>query len=186
MKENYRIIYIYIENSQQNSYRNRIRSMASVLIVVAAISVLVATLWMPVLQIYGSSMSPTLHAGQIVISVKKNQIQPGQVVAFWQGNKLLIKRVIAGPGQWVDMDADGTVKVDGKVLKEPYLKNRSLGHCDIEFPHQVSESHWFVMGDNRATSLDSRSSLIQDVSKDQIESEVLFCIWPLNTLGQIK
>ena len=135
-----------VENEQKRLrhravYQRTLRGTIAVLLVVAAISVLVATLWMPVLQIYGSSMSPTLEAGQIVVSVKTNQLKTGEVVAFWQGNKLLIKRVIAGPGQWVDIDMDGNVTVDGQTLDEPYLTEKALGNCDIDLPHQVSEAH---------------------------------------------
>lgn len=168
------------------AYRQTFRGTVAVLLVVAAISVLVATLWMPVLQIYGSSMAPTLQAGQIVVSVKNGQLQTGEVVAFWQGNKLLVKRVIAGPGQWVDIDANGVVTVDGKTLDEPYIETLSLGSCDIELPHQVEESHWFLMGDNREASVDSRSASIGDISKDQIEGQIVFRIWPLYQAGSIK
>lgn len=167
-------------------YRQTLRGTIAVLLVVAAVSVLVATLWMPVLQIYGSSMSPTLEPGQIVVSVKKNRLKTGDVVAFWQGNKLLIKRVIAGPGQWVDIDANGTVTVDGQILDEPYLNEVSLGTCDIELPHQVAESHWFFMGDNRETSVDSRTASIGDISEDQIEGQIVFRIWPLKEAGRIN
>ena len=158
-----------VENEQKRLrhravYQRTLRGTIAVLLVVAAISVLVATLWMPVLQIYGSSMSPTLEAGQIVVSVKTSQLKTGEIVAFWQGNKLLIKRVIAGPGQWVDIDMDGNVTVDG----------------------QVSEAHWFLMGDNRDTSVDSRSTAIGDISKDQIEGQIIFRIWPLNKIGSIQ
>ena len=163
-----------VENEQKRLrhravYQRTLRGTIAVLLVVAAISVLVATLWMPVLQIYGSSMSPT-----------------GEIVAFWQGNKLLIKRVIAGPGQWVDIDMDGNVTVDGQTLDEPYLTEKALGNCDIDLPHQVSEAHWFLMGDNRDTSIDSRSIAIGDISKDQIEGQIIFRIWPLNKIGSIQ
>ena len=180
-----------VENEQKRLrhravYQRTLRGTIAGLLVVAAISVLVATLWMPVLQIYGSSMSPTLEAGQIVVSVKTNQLKTGEVVAFWQGNKLLIKRVIAGPGQWVDIDMDGNVTVDGQTLDEPYLTEKALGNCDIDLPHQVSEAHWFLMGDNRDTSVDSRSTAIGDISKDQIEGQIIFRIWPLNKIGSIQ
>ena len=166
-------------------YGQTFRGTVSLLIVVAAISVLVVTLWMPVLQIYGSSMAPTLEAGQIVVSVKKHQWKTGEIVAFWHGNKLLIKRVIAEPGQWVDINEDGVVTVDGQVLSEPYITELSSGNCDIELPHQVSESHWFLMGDNRETSVDSRSTLIGDISSEQIEGQIIFRIWPLQKAGII-
>ena len=168
------------------AYRQTFRGTVAVLIVVAAVSVLVATLWMPVLQIYGSSMSPTLEPGQIVVSVKNRQLKTGEIVAFWQGNKLLIKRVIAGPGQWVDIDANGVVTVDGETLDEPYLNEVSPGNCDIELPHQVAESHWFFMGDNRETSVDSRTASIGDISEDQIEGQIIFRIWPLQEAGRIN
>ena len=166
-------------------YGQTFRGAVLLLVVVAAISVLVATLWMPVLQIYGSSMAPTLEAGQIVVSVKKHQWKTGEIVAFWHGNKLLIKRVIAGPGQWVDINEDGAVTVDGQVLSEPYITELSSGNCDIELPHQVPESHWFLMGDNRETSVDSRSTLIGDISSEQIEGQIIFRIWPLQKAGII-
>ena len=178
-----------VENEQkrlrhQAVYQRTLRGTIAVLLVVAAISVLVATLWMPVLQIYGSSMSPTLEAGQIVVSVKTNQLKTGEVVAFWQGNKLLVKRVIAGPGQWVDIDMDGNVTVDGKELTEDYLDVKALG--DVDLPLQVEESRWFLMGDNRDVSVDSRSAAIGDVSKDQIEGKIVFRIWPLKEFGSIQ
>lgn len=180
-----------VENEQKRLrhravYQRTLRGTIAVLLVVAAISVLVATLWMPVLQIYGSSMSPTLEAGQIVVSVKTSQLKTGEIVAFWQGNKLLIKRVIAGPGQWVDIDANGVVTVDGETLDEPYLNEVSPGNCDIELPHQVAESHWFFMGDNRETSVDSRTASIGDISEDQIEGQIIFRIWPLKEAGRIN
>ena len=167
-------------------YRQTFRGTVAVLIVVAAVSVLVATLWMPVLQIYGSSMSPTLEPGQIVVSLKNKHLKTGEIAAFWQGNKLLIKRVIAGPGQWVDIDENGVVTVDGETLDEPYLNELSLGGCDIELPHQVAESHWFFMGDNRETSVDSRTASIGDISEDQIEGQIVFRIWPLKEAGWIN
>lgn len=163
-----------------------LRKTLSVLVVVAAISVLVATLWMPVLKIYGSSMDPTLENGQIVVSIKTKKLKSGDVVAFWQGNKLLVKRVIACPGQKVDIDVNGKVSVDGKAIHESYLDSESLGNTDIDYPHQVEESRWFCMGDNRESSIDSRSAAIGDISKEQIEGKVLFSVWPLNKIGIVK
>lgn len=167
-------------------YRKTLKGTVGILVVVAAISVLVATLWMPVLSIYGYSMSPTLEQGQYVVSVKNTDLKSGDIVAFWQGNKLLVKRVIASPGQWVDIDVNGNVTVDGKVLDEKYLNEKSLGNCDIDLPHQVPESHWFLMGDNRDTSIDSRSRVIGDISKEQIEGQIIFRIWPFDQIGSVK
>lgn len=170
----------------KDTYVKSLRKTLSVLVVVAAISVLVATLWMPVLKIYGTSMNPTLESGQIVVSLKSKKLKTGDIVAFWQGNKLLVKRVIAGPGQTVDIDVNGKVVVDGKTLHETYLDEQSLGNTDIDFPHQVEESRWFCMGDNRDTSIDSRSVAIGDISKEQVEGKVVFSIWPLNKFGIVK
>ncbi len=171
---------------EREKHLNHLRKTFSVLVVVAAISVLVATLWMPVLKVYGSSMNPTLENGQIVVSIKTKTLKSGDVVAFWQGNKLLVKRVIAGPGQYIDIDVNGKVSVDGKAISETYLNRESLGNTDIDFPHQVEESRWFCMGDNRDSSIDSRSAAIGDISKEQVEGKVLFSVWPLNKIGMVK
>lgn len=171
---------------EREKYLKHLRKTLSVLVVVAAISVLVATLWMPVLKIYGSSMDPTLENGQIVVSIKTKKLKSGDVVAFWQGNKLLVKRVIACPGQKVDIDVNGKVSVDGKAIHEKYLDSESLGNTDIDYPHQVEDSRWFCMGDNRESSIDSRSAAIGDISKEQIEGKVLFSVWPLNKIGIVK
>ncbi|MGN8718840.1 signal peptidase I [Holdemanella porci] len=171
---------------ERERYLKKVQKTLSILVVVVAISVLVATLWMPVLKIYGSSMDPTLENGQIVVSIKTKKLKSGDVVAFWQGNKLLVKRVIASPGQKVDIDVNGKVFVDGKAISESYLDSESLGNTDIDFPHQVEESRWFCMGDNRESSIDSRSAVIGDVSKEQIEGKVLFSVWPLNKIGIVK
>lgn len=171
---------------ERERYLKKVQKTLSILVVVAAISVLVATLWMPVLKIYGSSMDPTLENGRIVVSIKTKKLKSGDVVAFWQGNKLLVKRVIASPGQKVDIDVNGKVFVDGKAISETYLDSESLGNTDIDFPHQVEESRWFCMGDNRESSIDSRSAVIGDISKEQIEGKVLFSVWPLNKIGIVK
>ena len=170
----------------RKTYQRAFFKTVGVLCVVAAISVLLTTLWMPVLQIYGSSMSPTLEPGDLVLSVKNEKLETGDVVAFYQGNKLLIKRVIATSGQWVDISNDGVVTVDGQVLDESYIKELSLGNCDIELPHQVKEAHYFIMGDNRDTSLDSRANTIGDIAEEQIEGKVVFRVWPLNKFGSIR
>ena len=131
-------------------------------------------------------MSPTREPGEVIVTVKSDAYKNGDIVAFWQGNMLLIKRVIAEPGQWVDIDSDGVVSADGQNLNESYLSEKTKGTCDIELPHQVKESHLFLMGDNRESSLDSRTTFIGDVSKDQIESKILFRIWPVNKIGIVR
>ena len=162
------------------------RSTVGKLIVVAAVAVLVATVWMPVLQIYGSSMTPTLEEGDIVISLKGSDFQQGDLIAFYYGNKILVKRYIAGPGQWVNIDESGNVFVDGIMLDEPYIEEKSRGQCDLIFPYQVPDSRYFCMGDKRSTSVDSRSSTIGCVAEEQIVGKIVFRIWPLSELGTLR
>ena len=167
-------------------YSRTMKSTIAILIVVAAAAVLVATLWMPVLRIYGTSMVPTLVDGQIVISVKgSSNFKQGDIIAFYQGNKLLVKRYIAGSGDWVDIDEDGTVSVNGKTLDEPYLKKKAYGETNIKFPYQVPEKKYFLMGDNRDVSIDSRNTAVGCVSDEQIVGKIVFRIWPLNKFGPV-
>ena len=166
-------------------YARVLRSTLYTLIVVAALAVLVATLWTPVLQIYGSSMAPTLEEGQFVVSIKGLDFQQGDLVSFYIGNKLLVKRVIASPGDWVNITEDGTVFVNDKQLEEPYVDELAFGQCDIELPYQVPESSYFLLGDHRESSVDSRSSSVGCVSKDQIVGKIVFCVWPLSEFGAV-
>ena len=173
----------------REKYRRRygrvLRSTIYTLITVAAVAVLVATLWLPVLQIYGSSMTPTLQDGDIVVSLKSSEFQPGDVVAFYYNNKILIKRVIAASGQWVDIREDGTVYVDGNELDEPYLEEKAFGDCSISLPYQVPDERIFVMGDHRSVSVDSRNTEVGCISQEQIVGKIVFRIWPLTELGSL-
>ncbi len=169
------------------SYRKRywsvLRSTLYTLLISAACAVLVATIFLPVLQIYGTSMTPTLYEGEIVVSVKGTDFKAGDLVCFYIGNKILVKRYIAGPGQLVNIDEDGNVFVDGKLLDEPYISEKSLGDCNIELPYQVPESRIFVMGDSREQSIDSRNTAVGCVSDEQIVGKIVLRIWPINSFG---
>ena len=164
-------------------YKRVLRSTIYTLITVAAVAVLVATLWLPVLQIYGSSMTPTLQDGDILLSAKTSDMKPGDIVAFYYNNKILVKRVICGSGDWVNIREDGTVLVNDTVLQEPYLTEKALGECDISLPYQVPDGKIFVMGDHRSTSVDSRSTAVGCVAQEQIVGKIVFRVWPLNQFG---
>lgn len=161
------------------------RSTIYTLVTVAAVAVLVATLLMPVLQIYGNSMTPTLEDGNIVLSLKTSDFQPGDIVSFYYNNKILVKRVIAGPGDWVDITEDGDVYVNEELLEEPYLIEKAFGDCNIELPYQVPDSRIFVMGDHRSVSVDSRNTAVGCVAEEQIVGKLVFCVWPLDRFGNI-
>lgn len=167
-------------------YHSVLRSTLFTLITVAAIAVLVATLLMPVLQIYGNSMTPTLSDGNIVLTLKTSEFEPGDVVAFYYNNKILVKRVIAGPGDWVDITEEGDVYVDGQLLDEPYLVEKAYGDCNIELPYQVPESRIFVMGDHRSVSVDSRNTAVGCIAEEQVVGQLVFRVWPFELFGEIK
>ena len=170
----------------RRGFSRAIRNIIFALITVAAIAVLVAVLWLPVLRIYGSSMTPTLGEGDIVLSVKGSSFKTGDVVAFYYNNKILVKRVIAKSGDWVDIDDDGNVTVNGTMIDEPYVSEKAFGECDIKLPYQVPESRVFVMGDHRSTSVDSRNSAIGCVSEEQVVGKIVFRVWPLKSFGKTK
>ena len=171
---------------QRNIFFRALRSTAFSLVVVAAAAVIIVTLVLPILQISGSSMTNTLYDQDIVVSMRGSQCETGDVIAFYYNNKILVKRVIATSGQWVDIDDAGNVYVDGVLLDEPYVSEKSMGECNIKLPYQVPENRIFVMGDHRSVSVDSRSRTIGCVSDEQIVGKLLFCAWPFDRFGPVK
>ncbi len=167
-------------------FRRLLKSTVSALIVVAAVAALIATLVLPVLQIAGTSMEPNLCDGDIVLLVKTDDLETGDLCAFYYSNKILIKRVIGTPGDYIWIESDGTVFLNGEPLDEPYVSEKALGECDVEFPYQVPENNYFVMGDHRETSIDSRSTVIGCIPEDQLIGRIFCKIWPLKEFKFFK
>ena len=167
---------------RRKAYNKALRGTVYVLTIVAAIAVLISTLILPVLQIEGTSMEPTLSNGDIVLLTKTTRFDHGDLCGFTWNNKLLIKRVIGLPGDWIEIDTDGTVYRNGEKLEEPYVEKMALGECDLEFPFQVPQEQYFVIGDMRESSIDSRNTLIGCIAKDQIVGKVFFRVWPFRSI----
>ena len=170
----------------KSRYKKVLKNTVSALITVAAVAVLISTLWLPVLRIYGNSMNPTLKAKQVVVSIKGAPYKQGDLVAFYYNNKLLIKRVIGLPGDWIVIEKDGTVFVNDKKLNEPYVMDKALGDCNLKFPYQVPAERLFVMGDHRSSSVDSRNSILGCVADEQIVGVLKLRIWPIEDFGVIR
>lgn len=170
----------------KHRYGRVLRSTVYTLITVAALSVLVATLWLPVLQTNGSSMAPTLEDGDIVVSLKSSEFSQGDVIAFYYNNKILVKRVIASPGDWVNIDAEGNVFINGEMHDEPYIIEKALGDCNIKLPYQVPDGRYFVMGDHRSVSVDSRNTAVGCVASEQVVGKIVFRVWPFDRFGTVK
>lgn len=164
-------------------FRRALLGVLGALVVVAAVAVLLATRFFPVLQIYGSSMVPTLNEGEIAVSFDSGSFEQGDIIAFYHNNKVLVKRVIATEGDWVDIKDDGSVYVNDQRLDEPYVDQLALGNCNIALPYQVPDSHVFVMGDHRSDSIDSRNSAVGCVPQDQVIGELVLRVWPLGSAG---
>ena len=170
----------------RRNYRSTLLSTVSALVIVAAVAVLVSMLWLPVLQVVGESMTPSLYEGEVIIAPKGSKFQKGDVIAFYYNNKILVKRVIANAGEWVNIDADGNVFINDVPLDEPYVSEKAFGDCNITLPYQVPDGKIFVMGDHRATSSDSRNTAVGCVSEEQIVGRVMLRVWPLKKLGAIQ
>lgn len=172
--------------NDRRRFRVTLRSTIFTLITVSAVAILIAVLLLPVLRIYGTSMHPILSEGDIVLSMKKTNVKTGDIIAFYYNNKILVKRVIANPGDWVDISEDGTVYINNEKLDEPYLiEEKAFGECNIKLPYQVPESRIFVMGDNRKVSIDSRNTSVGCVADEQIVGKIVFDVWPLTRFGPV-
>lgn len=170
---------------QRKRYWRTLFGTISILIVAAAAAVLLSFSIFPVFRIYGDSMAPNLAGGDVVVTVRSQNPRAGDVTAFYYNNKILVKRVIAAAGDWVSMEENGDVYVNGELLSEPYLTDKSLGDCERSFPCQVPDGHYFVLGDHRELSADSRSEAVGFVAQEQLAGKLLFRIWPLKKAGRV-
>lgn len=177
---------LYKKAKCRKLFTEKIRSTFFMLIVVAAFAILVAMLYLPTLRIYGKSMKGTLDSGDVVLTVKSNHFRTGDIVAFYYNNNILVKRVIAESGDWVNITKDGTIYVNSKKIKEPYIEYKSYGETNIKFPYQVPENRIFVLGDNRSVSIDSRNTSVGTVSDEQLVGKLIFRIWPLSDIGTLN
>lgn len=177
---------LYKKAKYRKLFSEKIRSTVFMLIVVAAFAILVAMLYLPTLRIYGKSMKGTLESGDVVLAVKSNRFKTGDIVAFYYNNNILVKRVIAESGDWVNITKDGTVYVNDKKINEPYIENKAYGETNIKFPYQVPENRIFVLGDNRKVSIDSRNTSVGAVSDEQLVGKLIFRIWPLSDIGTLN
>lgn len=172
--------------NRRTQVRSIIKSAAYILLSAAAVVVILAMLFFPVLRIYGTSMTPTLHEGQYVLAAKGASFNQGDIVAFYYNNQILVKRVIGFPGDWVDLRDDGTVLVNGEILKEEYISEKHKGITDLNYPYQVPESTIFVMGDHRMTSVDSRSTSVGCIPEDKIVGKIFFRVWPFGEMSKVE
>ena len=170
-------------SKSQSKYHQALKSTAGTIVVVAAIAVLVASIFLPVLRVTGSSMQPSFAPGNVLVAVKTRDYIPGDVCSFYYNNKLIIKRVVATGGDVLEIDGDGRVSVNGLVLDESYVQHYDLGMCDIEFPYRVPDEQLFVMGDNRASSVDSRVQAFGCISKEELMGKIVVRVWPIQNFA---
>ena len=164
----------------QDKFDRALWSTFGTVLVVVAVAVLVASIFLPVLRVTGTSMVPNFEPGDVLVAFKTNKFDTGDICTFYYNSKLIVKRVIAVGGDTVDINEDGRVSVNGKMLEEPYVKNFALGLSDVEFPFEVPSGQLFLLGDNRGTSVDSRSAEFGCINAEEVLGKVFLRSWPID------
>ena len=132
--------------------------------------------------VYGTSMAPSLVEGDLVLAIPKSLPVTGDLVSFNNGDRVLIKRAIGCPGDEISVSEDGRVTLNGIELNESYALFTEGDAGDVSYPLTVPEHFYFVMGDNRANSVDSRYSVLGMVSEQDINGRIFLRLWPMRRL----
>lgn len=170
------------EKLQQTGHK-RTRWLIGWVFTAGMVAILCMVCFLPMMRVESDGMSPTLEKGQCVMVIPGDSFEHGDIIAFYYDGRILLKRIIACPGEQVEVLKDGSVYVNGQLFDEPYASEKCYGSSDLTYPYQVPENRFFVMGDQRSAGTDSRTSQIGTVAQEQIVGKVVLRFWPLKAIS---